>query len=88
MLPEITPYGPDERRAKIEAYLAKRTRRVWKKKVKYACRRRLAEARPRVKGRFVPMAVLEAYRKEMATKAATAAQAAAEANGFGDDAAK
>jgi hypothetical protein len=34
-------------------YLEKKQRRVWKKNVKYDCRKRLAEGRPRIKGRFV-----------------------------------
>lgn len=47
------PYTKEERALRIARYLMKKQRRVWKKNVKYDCRKRLAEGRPRVKGRFV-----------------------------------
>lgn len=49
----IIPYTREERLLRIARYLEKKQRRVWKKNVKYDCRKRLAEGRPRVKGRFV-----------------------------------
>jgi hypothetical protein len=37
----------------IARYHAKRVRRVWNKKIRYGCRKNLADRRLRVKGRFV-----------------------------------
>jgi hypothetical protein len=46
-------YTPSERAAIISRYQGKRTRRVWNKKIRYNCRKNLADRRLRVKGRFV-----------------------------------
>ena len=43
----------DERRAKIMKYKEKRMRKTWQKKISYDCRKRVADHRLRVKGRFV-----------------------------------
>jgi len=43
----------EERRKKIEKYLEKRKRRRWTKRISYDCRKRVADARLRIKGRFV-----------------------------------
>jgi hypothetical protein len=43
----------DERKVKIEKYLAKRKKRTWNKKISYDCRKRVADSRLRIKGRFV-----------------------------------
>jgi len=55
----IGNYTPEQRRVRLTKFLEKREKRVWKKKVKYGCRKKLADSRPRVKGRFVPRAVQE-----------------------------
>jgi hypothetical protein len=46
-------YTPAERAAIISRFHGKRTRRMWKKKIRYDCRKSLADRRMRVKGRFV-----------------------------------
>lgn len=43
----------EERRLKIEKYLEKRKRRSWNKRVNYDCRKKVADNRLRIKGRFV-----------------------------------
>ncbi|KAI8560771.1 hypothetical protein RHMOL_Rhmol04G0281800 [Rhododendron molle] len=42
----------EERKDKIHRYLKKRNERNFSKKIKYACRKTLADRRPRVRGRF------------------------------------
>ncbi|TMW56247.1 hypothetical protein Poli38472_008895 [Pythium oligandrum] len=49
---KIGIYSPEERRKRIERFLEKRKHRVFHKRVKYDCRKRLANACPRHKGRF------------------------------------
>jgi len=49
----IGAYTKEERQQIIERFRAKKQRRVWRKQIKYDCRKRLADTRPRVKGRFV-----------------------------------
>jgi len=46
-------YTPAERAVIITRFQSKRSRRVWKKKIRYNCRKNLADRRRRVKGRFV-----------------------------------
>lgn len=46
-------YNREERDTIIERFRAKKRRRVWKKKIRYHCRKNLADRRVRVKGRFV-----------------------------------
>ena len=49
----IGSYTKEQRQARIDRFRAKKKRRVWKKIIKYDCRKRLADTRPRKKGRFV-----------------------------------
>ncbi|RVW43249.1 hypothetical protein CK203_096025 [Vitis vinifera] len=45
-------YSAEERKERIDKYRAKRTQRNFNKTIKYACRKTLADSRPRVRGRF------------------------------------
>lgn len=56
---KIGAYSPTARRARIERYHEKRKQLVFHKRIKYACRKRLAIACPRVKGRFVRKQALQ-----------------------------
>jgi len=49
----VGAYSPEARKVRIAAFLKKRERRVWTKKVKYDVRKNFADSRMRVKGRFV-----------------------------------
>ncbi|XWS53197.1 hypothetical protein CRYUN_Cryun11dG0137300 [Craigia yunnanensis] len=46
------PYSPEEKKERIERYRSKRNLRNFNKKIKYACRKTLADSRPRIRGRF------------------------------------
>jgi hypothetical protein len=52
----LRPVGPIswlERKIKVSKYIQKKKKRVWKKKISYDCRKRVADNRLRVKGKFV-----------------------------------
>ena len=53
-------YTREERRNIVQRFHAKRKRRVWKKKIRYHCRKNLADRRLRVKGRFIKAGTPEA----------------------------
>ncbi|KAG7374414.1 CCT motif-containing protein [Nitzschia inconspicua] len=57
-------YTPAERAAIIARFQSKRSRRVWNKKIRYNCRKNLADRRLRVKGRFVKRSSLDAQLNE------------------------
>ncbi|KAI0513632.1 hypothetical protein KFK09_009661 [Dendrobium nobile] len=44
--------SPEERKKKLDRYKSKRNARNFSKTIKYACRKTLADSRPRVRGRF------------------------------------
>ncbi|KAL8501609.1 hypothetical protein ACS0TY_020935 [Phlomoides rotata] len=46
------PYSPEEKKERIERYRNKRNLRNFNKKIKYECRKTLADSRPRIRGRF------------------------------------
>lgn len=50
--PKVGRYSAEERKERIERYRVKRHQRNFNKKITYACRKTLADSRPRVKGRF------------------------------------
>ncbi|CDY09234.1 BnaA02g06600D [Brassica napus] len=45
-------YSPEEKKEKIEKYRSKRNLRNFNKRIKYECRKTLADSRPRIRGRF------------------------------------
>ena len=45
----IGAYSPEQRKLRIEKFLAKRSRRVWTRKVKYDVRKNFADSRLRIK---------------------------------------
>ncbi|KAI3756414.1 hypothetical protein L1987_56234 [Smallanthus sonchifolius] len=49
---KVGRYSPEERKERILRYKAKRTQRNFNKTIKYACRKTLADNRPRIRGRF------------------------------------
>ncbi|KAG2327824.1 hypothetical protein Bca52824_010552 [Brassica carinata] len=51
-LNKVVKLSPKQRKEKIHRYLKKRNERNFSKKIKYACRKTLADSRPRVRGRF------------------------------------
>lgn len=62
-------YTPSERAAIIARYNDKRTRRNWNKKIRYNCRKSLADRRLRVKGRFVKRSEQEQLAKQLEAQA-------------------
>ncbi|XWS61746.1 hypothetical protein CRYUN_Cryun07bG0152100 [Craigia yunnanensis] len=49
---KVGRYKPEERQERISKYRAKRNQRNFNKTIKYACRKTLADNRPRIRGRF------------------------------------
>ncbi|XP_062186693.1 uncharacterized protein LOC133890291 [Phragmites australis] len=61
---KVGRYSAEERKERIERYRVKRQQRNFNKKITYACRKTLADSRPRVKGRFVRNGEAEAEADE------------------------
>jgi CCT motif len=75
------------RKAALERFRAKKAKRQFAPKVRYAARKKLAEARPRFKGQFVrahPPAAAAASAAGLATTAPAAASAPAAATAAGN----
>jgi hypothetical protein len=67
----VGKYSMEERKIRIHRYQQKRTQRNFNKKIKYACRKTLADSRPRVRGRFaknmddeLPVSVIRRKRED------------------------
>jgi hypothetical protein len=58
----------EERHIKVQKYYEKRSRRSFAKKIAYNCRKRVADSRIRVKGRFVTKAQAQALKGLESTK--------------------
>ncbi|XP_073136402.1 zinc finger protein HD1-like [Henckelia pumila] len=59
-----SPYGPEEKKERIERYRSKKNLRNFNKKIKYECRKTLADSRPRIRGRFARNDELEKTTQE------------------------
>lgn len=75
----IGVYTKEEREVLIRRFREKKKRRIWKKKIRYECRKDLADRRTRVKGRFVKAAVPPP--QTSAAASTTAAAAGTNSNG-------
>ena len=58
----------EERRLKVQKYLEKRKKRNFRKKISYMCRKKVADQRVRVKGRFVSKVQAEAILGDKSNK--------------------
>eukprot|EP00953_Heterococcus_sp_UTEX-ZZ885_P018601 10386-Heterococcus_DN1.PRE.2 len=79
-------YTRQEREAIIARFKAKRQRRVWRKKIRYNCRKNLADKRLRIKGRFVKMSAAQRAALQLSGGTGTAADADAEMDDGSSDA--
>ncbi|XP_009403455.2 zinc finger protein CO3 [Musa acuminata AAA Group] len=80
--PRVRRYSAEERKERIERYRSKRNQRNFRKKITYACRKTLADSRPRVRGRFVRNGETET---EVETETEAAAGNSLECFRYGND---
>jgi len=50
---QVSSLSLSERKKKIDRCLEKRQKRIWQKKIAYDCRKKVADKRLQIKGRFV-----------------------------------
>ena len=69
-------YTPEERRRVLEKFHRKRRRRSFAKKIRYNCRKNLADKRIRIKGRFVKLSPeeMEALKVRPSSRCSTVRQ--------------
>ena len=66
--PMVGKLTPEERRQRILRYRQKRHERNFKKRIKYVCRKTLADSRPRIRGRFATNEEWEELKRQQAEK--------------------
>ncbi|KAL3630688.1 hypothetical protein CASFOL_023672 [Castilleja foliolosa] len=63
--PKVTSvFASEGRREKLSRYWSKKSKRNFDRKIKYACRKALADSQPRVRGRFAKTEVSESCKKQ------------------------
>lgn len=55
----------EERKEKVNRYLRKKMRRKWSKKINYHSRKKVADTRPRFKGRFVSVDQADEFNRKL-----------------------
>ncbi|XP_044501314.1 uncharacterized protein LOC123222537 [Mangifera indica] len=60
----ITNFPTEDRREKLSRYRNKKTKRNFGRKIKYACRKALADSQPRIRGRFAKTEEPEMSRRQ------------------------
>ncbi|XP_073292916.1 uncharacterized protein [Primulina huaijiensis] len=64
-MPTITSsYTSEERKEKLSRYRSKKSKRNFGRKIKYACRKALADSQPRIRGRFAKTEEIEPSKKQ------------------------
>ncbi|KZV17187.1 zinc finger protein CONSTANS-LIKE 6 [Dorcoceras hygrometricum] len=64
-MPTITSsYTSEERKEKLSRYRSKKSKRNFGRKIKYACRKALADSQPRIRGRFAKTEETETFKKQ------------------------
>ncbi|KAK8949548.1 putative zinc finger protein CONSTANS-LIKE 11 [Platanthera zijinensis] len=57
-------FKSEDRRQKLSRYMKKKTKRNFGRKIKYACRKALADCQPRVRGRFAKIEECGSYKQK------------------------